>query len=166
MDAQQQANLAAFVNAFGSIAVAVFTYWVWKLQREVNRLNTYANLRFGGVIAKIHAGNVLHIETSVINTTKAPAVVTGWKVVGTNGGIRDEFTAVRPVLSQYFKVPKYIGGTGWVINQELPVTALALEESITNPKIVAGTKMTVELSYIGGERDVTTISVEAILENV
>ncbi|MEC5206515.1 hypothetical protein QF022_001471 [Vogesella perlucida] len=166
LDPQQQANLAAFINAFGSLAVAVFTYWVWRLQRDVNRLNTYANLRIGGVVAKIHQGNILHAEASIINTTRAPAVITEWSVVATNGGIRDEFTAAKPVFSQYFKVPKYIGGTGWLINQDLPVTALALEEAITNPKIIAGSKVTLTIKYLGGEKDITTITTEAILENV
>lgn len=161
---QDHANIAAFINAVGSIAVAVFTYWVWRLQRQMHWLNSYASLRFGGMVAYFEAHNVLRVEAAIINRTKAPAVITSWKVTIADKTLHEELGTMNPAPTRRLKVPKYVGGPAWVVNQELPVVAISLAEQLTNPKIVKGAKVDLEVTYLGGEQESETISMQAAIE--
>lgn len=151
------------VIAGATVALAVFTYLVWRIHVSQHRHVHFGLLKV--VLSKARfdgATQAVRLEVLLINTSAAPAVIQKWEALVKDGNFQQSMADGRKGKTQLIKAPAYVGGPGWVVERGSPA-ALSLRKKLAQ-NLGERARIDVEISYAGGQAPVTVIKTSVPVE--
>ena len=149
--------------ALSTAAMALFTFFLWRIQITQHRMRNYARLQVCTSKASFESSTrKLRVEVLLLNASDAPAVIEKWVALVRQGEFQQSVADGSLGPTKLMKVPAYIGGKGWVIERIVP-TALSLHKDLAQ-LLHQGAAVHVEIQYAGGHKVVTTLRHTTLIE--
>lgn len=140
-----------------SVAIALFTFLVWRVHRSEHALTHFARLQVGTKKAVfVSTSKVVRLEVLLINLSEVPAVIVDWQVV-----VKDTNSFSKPigdgelVKTSLGIAPSHIRAKGWVLERRLPAS-LSIKQAL-DQQLTGQATIDVEISYAGGEDDLSVL---------
>ena len=150
-------NAFIIVTGVATAVIAVFTFFLWRVQSLQFRVTHQALLEVPLSLAQFTKATMeVRLEVLIINKSFAPATVLKWEALVESGKYHDSITDGDLVKTRLFRVPRYVGGLGWGIERGEP-TALSINKVLTK-ELRDGALINLTVDYTGGKASVTTLT--------
>ena len=157
-----QVVLGEAMYALATVAVALFTFLVWRVHVRQHRATHYADLGVVLTRASFSATGEVHVEVLLTNRSAAPAIIQSWQAIVRDGDYQQSIASGKLVRSVLIKVPKFVGGAGWAVHRAEP-TVFSLKDKLPHT-LTSSARIEVEITYLGGMQPATiteSVSVES-----
>jgi hypothetical protein len=148
-----------------TVAMAVFTGLVWRLNRRQHQMAYEASLRVVEELAQFHQQTKgIRVELVLNNSSLVPALISEWSVIVRDGHFQESIADGNLEQTRLVNVQRFVGGKWWVIDRGRP-TAFSLAAALPK-EISSQATVNVEIRYFGGRRPVSTVRASIPVEVV
>lgn len=142
---------STLITAISGLLVAIFTGFVWWLQRQSYASANYAKVKIAATHAELDpATRKVKIEFLLLNTYQSPAVITSWSILIKQGNNQEDATKSPTIKSTKLKAVGNVQGQVWVLKREAPL-ALCVEHQLANANITSGASINLDITFSGGK---------------
>jgi len=143
--------LSTIINATSGVLVALFTGFVWWLQRQSYASANYAKVKIAATHGELDlATRKVTIEFLLLNTYQSPAVITSWSILIKQGNNQEDATRSPTQKSKKLKAVGNVQGQVWALKRESPL-ALCVEHQLSNANITSGATVQLDITFSGGK---------------
>jgi hypothetical protein len=148
--------VSAVTMVVGTVAIALFTGLLWRLNRQQHQLVYQAKLHVVEKQARFYtATREVRLELVLNNPSLEPAILHEWTVLVRDGDFQESIGDGSLGQTRLVTIPRFVGGRWWAVERGRP-TAFSLAAVL--PRAISGSaKIHVRIGYFGGRRSVTIL---------